>query len=84
MGVGALITRRSQVQILPPPPRNTRSEALFDGHVGEGLSPFRPAVQHELLYGLAAVARGESASSSVHGADQAFRGGPRRQVPARR
>jgi hypothetical protein len=36
------------------------------------------------LYGLAAVARGESASSSVHGADQAFRGGPRRQVPARR
>jgi len=30
MGVGALITRRSQVQILPPPPSNTRSEALSE------------------------------------------------------
>jgi len=35
-----LITRRSQVQILPPPPSNTRSEALSESILGEGLLPF--------------------------------------------
>ena len=37
MGVGALITRRSQVQILPPPPTKHQVRGLF-GEIREGPS----------------------------------------------
>ena len=49
--VGALITRRSQVQILPPPPSNTSSEALFARREGPLRSPVSTRCQCQCFVG---------------------------------
>ena len=57
----SLITRRSQVQILPPPPTNTRSEAFPSRSSVRASRHFRAAVQHELLYSVRSRAASEVA-----------------------